>query len=156
MKNKKVIIFQVVAFLAIAIILIIIGSVNKNSNANSNKSLSDSQDVIADKVEVVYFHSSARCFSCVALEDLTKKAINNNFQDKLSSGELTFDAYNVEFDENKEIIDKFQARSSSLFINLIYDGENQIKEDVTVWRYVSDENRFNDYFINKLNSYFGE
>lgn len=156
MKNKKIIIFQVVAFLAIAVILIIVGSSNK---ADSGKSWSKSAGVNekpAEKVEVVYFYSSARCASCIALEEFTENTINNNFQDKLNSGELTFNAYNVEESDNAEIVNKYRARGSSLFINPIYDDEDHIKEEVNVWRYLSNEEQFSNYLSNKINSYFGE
>lgn len=154
MKNKKIIIFQVLAFLAILIVLILVGSSKKTDDKSWSKSAENPNP--AEKVEVAYFHSSARCYSCVALEEYAEKVIKNNFQDELTSGVLTFTAYNVEHEENKEIIEKYQARTSSLFINAIYNGEDHIKEDVASWRYISDENKFNNYFIKEINSYLGK
>lgn len=156
MKNKKIIIFQIVAFLAIAVVLVIVGSSNKASGGKSwSKTATDNENP-ADKVEVIYFYSSARCASCIALEEFTERTINNNFQDKMNSGEVTFNAYNVEEQSNVEIVNKYRARGSSLFINTIYDGNDHIKEEVNVWRYLSSESQFSNYLTNKINSYFGE
>jgi hypothetical protein len=51
---------------------------------------------------------------------------------------------------------KYQARGSSLFVNAITAGKDNIEEDVTVWRLVSNKNQFISYFENKLNKLLGK
>jgi hypothetical protein len=50
---------------------------------------------------------------------------------------------------------KFQASGSSLFINAIRDGKDNISEDLQVWRLTSNEEQFKSYLRNKLNTLFG-
>jgi hypothetical protein len=54
------------------------------------------------------------------------------------------------------MIIKYQARGSSIFVNAITAGKDNIKEDVTVWRLVSKESQFISYFQDKLNKLLGK
>jgi len=57
---------------------------------------------------------------------------------------------NIDLPENKEVATKFKAAGSSLFINPIVDGQDNIKEDTQVWRLVSNEQRFISYLSDKI------
>jgi hypothetical protein len=51
---------------------------------------------------------------------------------------------------------KYRAGGSSLFVNAIQDGKDNIQEDTTVWRMVSNETQFTNYFENKLRELLGK
>ena len=51
---------------------------------------------------------------------------------------------------------KYQAGGSSIFVNAIIDGKDNIEEDVNVWRLVSDEQQYKNYFENKLKKLLGK
>ena len=51
---------------------------------------------------------------------------------------------------------KYKATGSSLFINAITDGVDNITEDTTVWLKISNEQDFLNYFENKLNNLLGK
>lgn len=84
-------------------------------------------------VEVVYFHRSNRCNGCIYAEDATNYTIQTYFGTELSSGELVFKVYNLQDEANAESVEKYEAHSSSLFINEIKTGTDQIEEVTDIW-----------------------
>lgn len=125
---------------------------DKDGNMTSEKP-SAKQLEAADKLEVYYFHRSARCFSCNTMGEFVRNLLNNRYGEELKSGKIVFEQLNVELPENKEIAKKFQASGSSLFINRIIDGEDNIEQDTAIWRVLGSEESFNKYLGDKINSY---
>ena len=87
-----------------------------------------------------FFHDRDACFLVTELE----------------SGKVVFREINGELPENKEVVVKYQARGSSLFINAIRGEQENITEDVAVWRLVNNEDQFVSYLENKLNKLLGK
>jgi len=112
--------------------------------------------VPADKVEVVNFFGTQRCTSCLAIGRLTKKTLEEKFAPELESGKIVFKEINGELPENSDIVIKYQARGSSLFINAIRGEQDNITEDVAVWRLTNDDEQFVSYLENKLNTLLGK
>jgi hypothetical protein len=110
----------------------------------------------ADKIEVVNFFGTQRCVSCLTVGKFTKKTLEDKFAPELESGKIVFKEINGELPENQEIVTKYQARGSSLFVNAIHGDKDDIAEDVTVWRLVNNESQFITYFENKLNGLLGK
>lgn len=165
--NKKHII---VASLAIIILLIGLSILGKNRNPSQEQILSNSQtssntaplatatptSVPADKIEVVHFHATQQCWSCITVGEYTLKTIKEKLPEEYASGKIVFKDINGELKENQEIVVKYQARGSSLFVNVIRDDKDDIAEDVTVWRLVNNESQFITYFEKKINTLLGK
>lgn len=127
-------------------------SINKNS-----PTVIPSVPVIpADKIEVVHFHGTHQCWSCITVGEYALRTIKDKFSEEYQSGKVVFRDINGELKENQEIVVKYQARGSSLFVNAIRDEKDDIAEDVTVWRLVNNEVQFVHYFEDKLKSLLGE
>ena len=110
----------------------------------------------ADKIEVVHFHATQQCWSCITVGKYALKTIKEKFPDEYASGKIIFKDVNAELKENQEIVIKYQARGSSLFVNAIRGNRDEITEETTVWRLVSNEDQFISYFENKLHSLLGK
>lgn len=110
----------------------------------------------ADKVEVVHFHGTHQCWSCITVGEYALKTIKEKFPEEYASGKIVFKEINGELKENQEIVMKYQAGGSSLFVNAIRGEKDDIAEDVTVWRLVNNEVQFVNYFENKLRSLLGK
>jgi len=120
-------------------------------NSVNNNSLGIETEITgAEKIEVVHFHASVQCWSCIEVGKLALETIEENFSQEKAKGIITFRNINGELPENQESVIKYQAGGSSLFVNAVKNGEDNITEDTAVWRYVSDEKQFKDYFANKL------
>lgn len=99
---------------------------------------------VQNGVEVVYFHRTHRCYSCEYAEDGVKYTIENYFADELASGKLVFMSIDVQDEENAELVDKYGAYTSSLFMNKVVDGVEQIEEITGIWAKVGDDQAFVD------------
>jgi hypothetical protein len=110
----------------------------------------------ADKIEVVHFHGTHQCWSCITVGEYALKTIKEKFPEEYASGKIVYKDINGELKENQEIVVKYQARGSSLFINAIRGNKDDITEDTTVWRLVNNESQFVSYFENKLNTLLGK
>jgi hypothetical protein len=161
MKNKLVFISIIVVTLLIGGFLIFSNS-NKPSSTDTQAKINVPQSsapmsvMPADKIEVVNFFGTQRCASCLTVGNFTKKTLEDKFAPELESGKIVFKEINGELPENQEIVIKYQARGSSLFVNAIRDDKDDITEDVTVWRLVNNESQFITYFENKLNTLLGK
>jgi hypothetical protein len=93
-----------------------------------------SQEVVTvekPKVEVYYFHATMRCPTCLAVEEQTRKTLDEDFTDAVKSGTIKLTVLNFEEKENKSLAEKFGIGWSSLIlyvpetdktINLTEDG----------------------------------
>jgi len=109
----------------------------------------------ADRIEVVHFHGTNQCFSCITVGKFALKTIQERFPKEYKNGTIVFYDINAELPENRDTVIKYQARGSSLFVNAIANGQDQIEEDVRVWRLVTDEQAFMNYFEGKLKELLG-
>jgi hypothetical protein len=165
MNKKTVLISLTVGVSFIGIILLSGGK--KEVDTTSTSSIPTDNNVVrsssvaqtitpADKIEVVNFFGTQRCVSCLTIGKLSKQTIDEKFSDEVKSGKIVFKEINGELPENRDVVMKYQARGSSLFINAIRGEKEDIKEDVTVWRLVSNEEQFISYLEGKLNGLLGK
>lgn len=162
---QKKIIISIIAIAIIGTIFFIARNGNKPTEAQSvDNQTEKSQEnlpmstakISAEKIEVVHFHATQQCWSCITVGEYALKTIKEKFPEEYKNGTIVFRDINGELPENKDIVMKYQARGSSLFVNAITAGKDNIEEDVTVWRLVSNENQFISYFQNKLNKLLGK
>ncbi len=62
-------------------------------------------------IKVYYFHSTRRCATCIAVEDVTAKTIKDNYGDKIS-----FESIDVEENEDNPLIKKYEIAFQTLLI----------------------------------------
>ena len=96
----------------------------------------------ADWVEVVYFHRTQRCSSCRYAEAGVRYTIETYFQDELASGELVFRVLDVQANANADIVDRYGAYGSSLFINDVENGVDHIEGVTDIWFLIGDDEKF--------------
>jgi len=84
------------------------------------------------------------------------KTIKEKFPEEYANGTIIFKDINGELPENRDIVVKYQASGSSLFVNAITDGKDNIKENTTVWLKISNEKDFISYFENELKNLLGK
>lgn len=114
--NKTIKFFTV---LAIGLILTSCNSQDKNNATSLDNSVS--------KIEVLDFHSTHRCMTCNAIEANTKYTLETYFAKELKEDKITFQAINVDEEENEKIAEKFEASGTALILNVIKNGkETQI------------------------------
>jgi thioredoxin-related protein len=147
--NKNLLTFGLLGMLALVGFLIF-----TSSNSERKIVLEEVKEEVnlkpAEKVQVFVFHSNNRCYSCETMGKLTKATIEKYFQNEIKEGKVEFREINVDLPENKEIAQKFEATGSSIFINAIIDGVDNIKEETQLWRLLSNKQNFSDYLTKKV------
>lgn len=163
--NKKIIIVSLLAIITL-LGLSVLGKGNKTEKTviRTNQSVSSSvtstpsavKIIPADKIEVVHFHGTHQCWSCITVGKYALKTIQGKFPDEYASGKIAFKEINIELTENQEIVNRYQAKGSSLYVSAIRGGKDDIADDTTVWRLVNDEVQYTNYFENKLKTLLGK
>ena len=148
---KKYIIV-IAIFIIVALGFILINNKDKKEQINTNYSVIDIKLPKVDKVEVFLFHNTQRCVSCINIGKYTKQTIDNNFSEELASGKIIFREINIDLPENYQLAEKFEAAGSSLYINTIRGDKDYIEQDLTVWRLVGDEIKFEKYLKDKIDN----
>lgn len=106
----------------------------------------------AEKIQVYLFHPTQRCITCITIGKYVKETLEQKFSAELLSGKIEFREINIDLPENKELATKFKAAGSSLFINPIVDGKDDIQVDTQVWKLTSNRQAFVSYLSNKINA----
>jgi len=80
---------------------------------------------VANKIEVIDFYSTHRCVTCKAIEANTKYTLDTYFSSELKNGKITFQAINVDKEENYKIAEEYEATGTALFLNVIVNGKEK-------------------------------
>ncbi len=97
----------------------------------------------ADRVDVVYFHRTQRCSTCIYAEEGTRYAVETYFADELASGKVTFQSINVQDEANADIVEKYNNASYlTLCINTVRDGTDHIEVVTDIWFVIGDDEAF--------------
>ena len=109
----------------------------------------------ADRVDVVYFHRTQRCASCLWAGEATAWTINAYFADDLASGRVTFREVDVQNSENGAIVSKYRATGSSLFLNQVAGGEDHITQVSDVFVFTGNRDQFAEMLRSRVNKALG-
>jgi hypothetical protein len=131
-----------ILFIAIFIVAGCVFTACSTSSPNPDSTLEPSVD---NGVEVVYFHRTNRCYSCTYAEDKVRYTLDTFYSDELADGELVFTAVNVQDDANSAIIDKYGAYTSSLYMNKVVNGVEDIENITGIWFLIGKDQEFVDY-----------
>lgn len=91
----------------------------------------------AQTVEVIDFHSTHRCKTCLAIEKTTKTALEEEFPKELKSGKVVFKTVDVDDPKNAKIAEQFEAAGTALWI---YRADKKIKVDLTDFAFMNAKN----------------
>ncbi len=106
MKNKE---------LLLSILVILSGAfVSCTAQTSDQKQAKDGNSI--DKVEVYYFHYERRCATCMAVEEESKKALEELYPEKMKSGEMIFLSVNIEDETNQPLAEQYEVSGQTLLI----------------------------------------
>ncbi|MFU8796796.1 MAG: nitrophenyl compound nitroreductase subunit ArsF family protein [Dehalococcoidia bacterium] len=132
----------IVAAVAVAALLSILLYTLLASHQPASDHSSNTPSGAADRVDVVYFHRTQRCYSCLYVETGARHTVEDYFEDELASGTVTFQTVNVQDQANGDIVRKYGAYTSSLFVNTIKDGADHIEEATEVYFLIGRDEAF--------------
>ncbi len=97
------------------------------------------------KVEVYHFHVAQQGYSCKTVGAFAEKTVNTYFKKELDSGRLVFGHINIELPENKELVEKYEVTSSSLWIGTYINGKFYKEQNTNVWYKINNEQDYLAY-----------
>lgn len=155
MKKSNIILIILAAFSVVALLFIISFGSSKNesykSSGSEDKGATKNSLIKAETLEIIYFHTSNRCTLCIRAEEFIENTMKE-FESEIKAAKITYRAVNIDDKTNKEIVEKYQARGSSLFFGLNTNDEEILMEEVEAWRYLSKEEDFKKHLVVKINS----
>lgn len=78
---------------------------------NTTTATADSFSFDNSKTTVLYFHSNHRCATCMAVENVTKETIDENF-----SGTVAFYSLDINEAQNKDVMKQYSIGGQTLLI----------------------------------------
>ena len=158
---KKPIILILISVAVVGILLFVFRNNNQPSTAQVSDNLpsniqNSEEKQPAEKIEVVHFHATQQCWSCITVGEYALKTIKERFPDEYKNGVIIYKDINGELAENRDLVMKYRAGGSSLYTNAIIAGSDNIEEDTAVWRLVNNEKQFLDYFEAKIKKMLGK
>ncbi len=132
----------IVATVAVAALLSILLYTMLAGHQPASDNSSSTPSGAADRVDVVYFHRTQRCYSCSYVETGARHTVEDYFEDELASGTVTFQTVNIQDQANGDIVRKYGAYTSSLFVNTVKDGADHIEEATEVYFLIGRDEAF--------------
>ena len=147
MLTKAISYFFVLILISLILLLPACGSSNDinpspTKGSNINTPTVQPSTPADDFVELVYFHRTRRCYSCQYAGDTTEHIVESYFNEELANGKLHFKMLDVQNSANAEMINKYQAYGSSLFINVVMAGKDHIQPITDIWYHIGDDDKF--------------
>lgn len=65
---------------------------------------------------IYFFHLTARCDACNAIEESTRKVLEKYFENQMEDGIIVFKSFNIDNRENRAITEKYQISYTSLLL----------------------------------------
>jgi len=119
--------------IGIAIVLLLIFTIPKYFTGDVTASGTQISGDI-EKIEVYHFHATRQCVTCKTVGANAEATVNTYFANELKSGKIVFAHINIDLPENKVLVDKYEAKGSSLMIGVYgKDGSFTKQEDTNVW-----------------------
>ena len=121
-------------FLFVAFIMVLSMSLScGNQKASSDNKINSTTEANADStLYVYYFHTNIRCETCVAVDEHTHDYLKILFPEKMKSGEIVFNSFNMEEKGHEDLVKKYEIWGQTLLF---------IKGDIAI-------DRTNDAFLN--------
>jgi len=114
-----------------------------------------SQQQTADtQVVAYYFHLTARCTTCVKIENYSREVIEQKFTPDIANGRLRFKLVNVQLTENQHFVNDYQLFTKSLVL-VRFDKGKQAEYKVLndTWDLVGDKSALQRYVEHEVQLY---
>lgn len=104
--------------------------------------------------KVFYFHPTARCESCINIENFTRELVLSKYGNPLP---VKYESLNIEDKENEHFRKEFNLKFSSVVIVKYKKGEvERFRNLDSIWTYSDNKFKFVSYADKEFNSFLNE
>ncbi|MDD4878330.1 MAG: nitrophenyl compound nitroreductase subunit ArsF family protein [Candidatus Nanoarchaeia archaeon] len=133
------------AFIILAIALLLAGCSEK-APIDSNAVVSGEHQINIDKLEIYHFHGTHQCYSCKTVGAYAEETVNTFFPNELKTGKIVFRHINGELPENMDLVMKYKATGSSLWLGVYTkEGEFKAEQNTNVWYKINNKIDYMNY-----------
>ncbi len=118
---------------------------NSAANQMQQSAYLNEMEINIDKLEIYHFHGNNQCYSCVTMGDYAEETVKTYFADELKSGKIVFDHINGELPENRDLVMKYGATGSSLWLGTYRGGDFTPEQNIQVWYKLRNKQDFMNY-----------
>lgn len=105
-------------------------------------------------VVVYYFHRTARCFTCRAIEANAGRVIQEHFSRQITDGSLIWMPVNLDEPVGKDLETQFNISMNTLLVAKMNGAHpTEYKKLDKVWQLVNNPEEFSKYVVNEINDY---
>jgi hypothetical protein len=105
-------------------------------------------------VLVTYFHTTARCTSCLKIEDLTNATMTTRLSGPVAEKRVVFRSVNVDDPENAHFVKDYGLYTKSVVVSEVRDGrEVRWKNLDQVWHLLGNPESFQSYVEREVRAY---
>jgi hypothetical protein len=109
------------------------------------------------RVIAYYFHTTARCASCRAIEANSREALESAFANEIKDGRLLWKVVNVDIKGNEHFVKDYGLYTKSVvLVNEVRGKPAEWKNLEKVWQLLQDKPRFIRYVQDATRSYLTE
>jgi len=118
----------------------------KDSNITGDAVAVDAKSSDVQKLEIIHFHGTHQCYSCITVGDYAEETVNTYFADEVKSGKITFAHINAELPENQELVKKYGVTSASLWLGVYSkNGSFSAEQNTNVWYKIDNKETYMTY-----------
>ncbi len=154
--------FYITILIILTAILFCIHPVNADKSGDTNKNqillqkTSKNKKELSSKIIAYYFHGIRRCRTCIKIESTTRSVIQDKFKNEFKNGTLEWQTVNVDREENKHFIKKYNLYTRSVVLVKIKAGkQSDWKNLEKVWQLIHKDDSFKKYIIDEVKTFLG-
>jgi hypothetical protein len=105
-------------------------------------------------IYVTYFHTTARCVSCLKIEDLTNATMSASFAGPIAEKRVVWRVVNVDVPENNHYVKDYSLYTKSVVVSEVKNGrEIRWKNLEQVWQLLRDPEAFRGYVEREVRAF---
>jgi uncharacterized protein YxeA len=145
---------EILAISALMCIILISGCISQNqSSAEDNAApiLSNNTSAV-QKIEILHFHGTHQCYSCITVGKYAEETVSTYFTEEVKAGKVSFAHINVDLPENSEVVARYGAAGSSLWIGVYDKSGFHAEQNTNVWYKIENESDYKQYLKEVIES----
>jgi hypothetical protein len=151
---KRILYLDKKAYLKLTLLFVLAGCMVRQAPLVSAEPQAASPVPAPHKVVAYYFHTNARCSTCVKIEQYSHEAIEQGFANELKNGTLEMRVVNYEQPENRHFMQDYKLVSKSLIlVNMVNGKQTKWMNLKMVWQLTGHKNAFLNYVRQEVRGY---
>jgi len=151
---KKIISIILGLFVSASLVYLVVTELRTSETEPANdksENVKTADTLQPDRLDIYYFHATARCNSCLKIEKYTRSTVETDFKNELKNGKIVFKLVNIEDEENQHFITDFKLYTKSVIVQQIKNGKpvKWVNLD-KIWDLLDNETQFSLYIQNEV------